>query len=77
MCLAVPAKVLSLQKQNGLLMGDVDFGSIRKSVCLEYLPDIQIGQYVMVHAGFAISKVDEAEVQEFHDLWQQVLREKK
>jgi hydrogenase expression/formation protein HypC len=73
MCLATPGKVIKLERQNGLLMGALDFGGIIKTVCLEYVPDIRIGQYAMVHAGFAINLVDEDEVREFYQLWQQVL----
>ncbi len=73
MCLAVPGKILRLQKQDGVLMADLDFGGVIKSACLEYVPDVQVGQYVMVHAGFAINLVNEEEVAEFHQLWQDVL----
>jgi len=73
MCLAIPGKVTSLEQQDGMLMGRVDFNGISKMVCLAYVPDVQIGQQVMVHAGFAIQIVDEEEVRQFHQLWQQVL----
>jgi len=74
MCLAAPAKVLNIEKQNGVLMGDLDFGGVIKTVCLEYLADVQIGEYVMVHAGFAINRVDEEEMRQFYKLWQEVLQ---
>ncbi len=73
MCLAAPGKVISIFRQNELLMGEVDFGGVIKAICLEYVPEIKTGQYAVVHAGFAISQVDESEVQEFYELWQQVL----
>jgi hydrogenase expression/formation protein HypC len=73
MCLAVPGKILRMQQQDGVLMADLDFGGVIKSVCLEYVPDAHVGQYVMVHAGFAINLINEEEVAEFHRLWQQVL----
>jgi hydrogenase expression/formation protein HypC len=57
-------------------MGELDFGGVRKTACLEYVADIHVGEYAMVHAGFAISKVDEQEVQQFYQLWQQVLEGK-
>ena len=60
MCLAVPGRVQSITDEGGVRMGIVDFGGIEKKVCLEYLPDIQVGDYAIVHVGFAISKVDEA-----------------
>jgi len=73
MCLAIPGKVTSLEQQDGMLMGRVDFNGISKMVCLAYVPEVQIGQQVMVHAGFAIQIVDEEDVRQFHQLWQQVL----
>jgi hydrogenase expression/formation protein HypC len=73
MCLAAPGQVLKIEIQNGILMGELDFGGVRKTACLEYVADIQVGEYAMVHAGFAISKVDEQEVQQFYQLWQEVL----
>lgn len=73
MCLAIPGKVESLEQQDGMLMGRVDFNGISKMVCLAYVPEVQIGQQVMVHAGFAIQIVDEEEVRQFYQLWQQVL----
>ena len=59
MCLAVPGKILSMQDRDGTLMSVVDFGGARKDVCLEYLPDATVGEYVMVHVGFAIQRLDE------------------
>lgn len=64
MCLAVPGKVLSLEARDQTTMAEVDFGGVRKSVCLEYIPDVEIGEYVMVHVGFAIQRLDEQSAQE-------------
>jgi hydrogenase expression/formation protein HypC len=64
MCLAVPGRVESLSRASGVLMGKVNFGGIVRDVCLEYLPDIDVGDYAIVHVGFAISKIDEASAQE-------------
>ncbi|MBA3310301.1 MAG: HypC/HybG/HupF family hydrogenase formation chaperone [Nocardioidaceae bacterium] len=64
MCLAVPGKVLSLEDRDQTKMAEVDFGGVRKNVCLEYIPDVQIGEYVMVHVGFAIQRLDEQSAQE-------------
>lgn len=62
MCLGVPGKVVAITRHDlGLQMGRVQFGGIQKEVCLSFLPDIQIGEYVIVHAGFAISQIDEEE----------------
>jgi hydrogenase expression/formation protein HypC len=60
MCLAVPGRVLSIAEVDGAPMADVDFGGVRKNVCLQYVPDVAIGDYVMVHVGFAIQRLDEA-----------------
>ena len=59
MCLAVPGQVKSIFEAGGTRMGRVDFGGITKEVCLAYLPDIEVGDYTIVHVGFAISKIDE------------------
>ncbi len=65
MCLGVPGKVLSVEmRDDGMAMGRVSFGGIVKEVCLAYTPDVQVGEYVIVHVGFAISKVDEDEAQQ-------------
>jgi hydrogenase expression/formation protein HypC len=62
MCLAIPGRVLDLRDENGLAMGTVDFGGVRRVVCLAYVMDeVQPGDYVIVHVGFAIAKVDEEE----------------
>ena len=64
MCLGLPGKVIELYETNGMKMGKVDFGGALREACLEYLPDIQIGDYTIVHVGFGISKVDEQEAME-------------
>jgi hydrogenase expression/formation protein HypC len=61
MCLGIPGKVIDVHEEGGLVMGRVDFGGVRKQACLSYVPDVQLGDYVIVHVGFAISKVDEEE----------------
>ena len=64
MCLAVPGRILSLAEADGTLMAEVDFGGVRKSVCLQYIPDATVGEYVVVHVGFAIQRLDEASARE-------------
>ena len=59
MCLAIPGKVVDLFEANGIQMGKMDFDGITKNICLAYIPDIQIGEYAIVHVGFAIEKLDE------------------
>lgn len=61
MCLGIPGKVLELYEANGMKMGKVDFGGVIKEACLEYLPEIQVGDYTIVHVGFGISQLDEEE----------------
>jgi hydrogenase expression/formation protein HypC len=63
MCLAVPGQVESIHEENGTRMGRVNFGGVVKEVCLAYLPDIAVGDYTIVHVGFAISRIDEASAQ--------------
>lgn len=63
MCLAIPGKVVETYNQNGLRMAKVQFGGIMREACLEYVPETQAGEYVLVHVGFAISRVDEAEAE--------------
>ncbi|MEV3931753.1 MULTISPECIES: HypC/HybG/HupF family hydrogenase formation chaperone [unclassified Streptomyces] len=59
MCLAVPGRVLGTTEVDGTVMADVDFGGVRKEVCLQYIPDAAVGEYVVVHVGFAIQRLDE------------------
>ncbi|HXA08788.1 MAG TPA: HypC/HybG/HupF family hydrogenase formation chaperone [Chthoniobacterales bacterium] len=62
MCLAIPGKLIEISADpNGVRMGKANFGGIVKQVCLEYTPEVALGDYVLVHVGFALSKVDEAE----------------
>lgn len=63
MCLAIPGKVVETYDQNGLRMAKVQFGGITREACLEYVPETKTGEYVLVHVGFAISRVDEAEAE--------------
>jgi hydrogenase expression/formation protein HypC len=60
MCLAVPGRIIRLENRDDTLMAEVDFGGVRKDVCLEYIPDAIEGEYVVVHVGFAIQRLDEA-----------------
>ena len=60
MCLAVPGKIVEIRDEMGTRMATIDFDGVTKDICLAYLPDVEIGDYAIVHVGFAISKVDEA-----------------
>ena len=73
MCLAIPGKLLEIFEENGLKMGNIDFsGSINKA-CLEYVPEIELGQYTIVHAGFALSILNEEEAKKSFEAWDQVI----
>lgn len=61
MCLGVPGRVVEIHQEHGVRMGKVDFGGVRKRVCLEHVPEARVGDYVVVHVGFALSTIDEAE----------------
>ena len=68
MCLAIPGKVVESFEQRGLRMAKVQFGGITREACLEYVPETQVGDYVLVHVGFAISRVDEEEARRTYEL---------
>ncbi len=63
MCLAVPGKIISIYPVGGLRMGKVDFGGVVREACLETLPEAEVGDYTIVHAGFALSLLSEEEAQ--------------
>ena len=64
MCLGVPGKVMEVYEANGMRMGKVDFGGIVKEACLAYVPEVEVGDYTIIHVGFAITKLDEEAAQE-------------
>lgn len=64
MCLAIPGRVDEIYEEQGTRMGLVNFAGVRKEVCLAYLPDLQVGDYTLVHVGFALTRIDEAAAQE-------------
>jgi hydrogenase expression/formation protein HypC len=64
MCLAVPGKITEIYQTNGLLMGKIDFGGVVREVCLTYVPEAKIGDYTIIHVGFALNLIDEAEALE-------------
>ena len=73
MCLAIPGKVISISGDDALTrMGKIDFSGVIKSASLAYVPEVQIGDYVIVHVGFALSKVDEAEAQKVFEYLKQI-----
>jgi len=72
MCLGIPGKLVEVHKQADLPMGKVEFGGIVKDICLAYTPEAEVGDYVLVHVGFAISRIDEAEAQEIFSFLEEI-----
>jgi hydrogenase expression/formation protein HypC len=64
MCLAVPARIEEIYPKDGLKMARVDFGGVSREVCLDYVPEAQVGEYCIIHVGFAISLLSEVEARE-------------
>lgn len=72
MCLAIPGKILSYENQNGVRVGRVQFGGITRETCLDFVPEAAVGDYVIVHVGFAISRVDRAEAERSYQLLEEM-----
>ena len=72
MCLAIPGKIIDTEEINGIRLGRVQFGEITRQTCLDFLPDAQIGDFVMVHVGFAISRVDAEEAERTYRLLEEI-----
>ncbi|WP_328523789.1 HypC/HybG/HupF family hydrogenase formation chaperone [Kribbella sp. NBC_00359] len=72
MCLAVPGKVVEIREEDGTRMGRVDFGGVLKDVCLEYLPDLEVGEYTIVHVGFALQRLDEESAMQSLELYRKL-----
>lgn len=73
MCLGIPGRVTEMHEDRGLAMGVVDFGGVRREVCLAYVADeVAVGDYVIVHVGFALSRVDEAEARRTFEVLQEM-----
>jgi hydrogenase expression/formation protein HypC len=72
MCLAIPGRVEEITTEGLIQVGRVNFGGVVKRVCLDYVPDIAVGDYAIVHVGFAISKIDEKSAQETLELFRQM-----
>jgi hydrogenase expression/formation protein HypC len=65
MCLAIPGKIIAVEaEKDGTRMAKADFAGVLKKICIDFLPDVQVGEYVLVHVGFALNKIDEAEAEE-------------
>jgi len=72
MCLGIPARVIELYETNGMKMAKVDFGGVIKEACMEYLPEVKLGDYAIIHVGFGLSILDEQEAKETLDLLHQI-----
>lgn len=72
MCLGVPGRVEDVWEANGTRMATVDFGGVRKEVCLAYVPDVTVGDYTIVHVGFALTRLDEKSALETLELFRSV-----
>lgn len=72
MCLSIPGRITQIDPQGSPLMGTVDFGGVLKEVCLDYVPEAQVGQYVLIHVGFAIGLLDEEEAQARLDMIREI-----
>ncbi len=68
MCLGIPGKIVEVYEQQGLKMGKIDFGGVIREACLAYVPEAEIGQYTIVHVGFALNIIDEEEAQKTLEL---------
>jgi hydrogenase expression/formation protein HypC len=65
MCLAVPGKIVSIDESNpDLKMAKVNFGGVMKEICIQWLPDVNVGEYVLAHVGFALNKIDEKDAED-------------
>ena len=71
MCLAIPGKVIEIYDEAGLKMGKIEYDGTVNTACLEYVPEIKVGQYTVVHAGFALSVIDEEEAMKSFQVWQE------
>jgi hydrogenase expression/formation protein HypC len=72
MCLGVPGKIIEIYETNGLLMGKIDFNGVTRESCLAYVPEAKVGDYAIIHVGFALNLLDEKEAQETLDLFKQI-----
>ena len=73
MCLGVPGKIIEIYEKEGLRMAKVDFSGVTREACIEHVPEAEIGNYAIIHVGFAISLLSEEEAQESIDLLREIL----
>ena len=68
MCLGIPGKIIEIYESNGLQMGKIDFGGVTREACLQYVPEAKIGDYTLIHVGFALNLISEDEAMETLEL---------
>ena len=73
MCLGVPGKIVEIYEKQGLRMATVDFSGVKREACIEHVPEADVGNYVIIHVGFAISLLSEEEAQDSMDLLREIL----
>ena len=74
MCVAVPGKIEEIKEGDAMTMAKVNFGGVCKDICIEWIPEVKVGDYVIVHAGFAINKLDEEEALKTLELFEEILK---
>jgi hydrogenase expression/formation protein HypC len=72
MCLAVPGKIIEIYNNAGLLMGKIDFNGVVREACLAYVPEAKVGDYTIIHVGFALNLIDEEEALEILNLFEEI-----
>lgn len=75
MCLAIPGKILDIYEANGLLMGKIDFGGVTREACLTYIPEAKVGDYTIIHVGFALNLIDEKDALETLALLEEISKQ--
>ena len=73
MCLGIPGKIIEIYEKDNLRMARVDFGGVERETCLEYVPEVVVGEYVIVHVGFAINRLSEEEAQATLDMLREIM----
>lgn len=72
MCLGIPGKIIEIYESDGLRMGKVDFGGVTREACLDYVPEVEVGDYTIIHVGFAISRISESEAMETLEILREI-----
>jgi len=72
MCLGVPGKITTIYKKEGMLMGKIDFGGVTRETCLDFVPEVKIGDYAIIHVGFAISLLSEDEAEKTLEMLREI-----